>query len=237
MSRAAGRAPQGTVAAIIPAAGQGTRMGGGTAKQFLPLLGKPMLAHTLAAFEAATSITQVVLVVGSDLLDACRREIVERYGFRKVHGIVPGGKERQDSVYSGLRSLGPGYDLVMVHDAARPLVTPEILDRAVAEARGKGAVVAAVPVKDTIKVVDAGAVVETPERDRLWAAQTPQVFPYALLLEAHQAALEDGFMGTDDAALVERLGRPVHIVEGSPENLKITTPEDLMLAEAILSRR
>lgn len=212
-------------------------MGGGTAKQFLPLLGKPMLAHTLAAFEAAASIDQVVLVVGEDQLDVCRTEIVDRYGFRKVRKLMPGGSERQDSVYSGLGSLGPDCDLVVVHDAARPLVTPEMLDRAVAEARRTGAVVAAVPVKDTIKLVDGGAVAETPDRSRLWAAQTPQVFRCALLLEAHRKARQDGFVGTDDAALVERLGHPVYIVEGSPENLKVTTPEDLLLAESILARR
>ena len=232
------KAPLGRVAAIIPAAGQGKRMGGGTVKQFLPLLGKPVLAHTLAAFEAAACITDVVLVVGDELVDACRNDIVAQYGFHKVRGIVAGGRERQDSVFNGLRSLGPGYELVVVHDAARPLITPAVLERAVAAARGRGSVVVAVPVKDTIKLVDdQGAVRETPDRGRLWAAQTPQVFPFEALLEAHHKARREGFIGTDDAALVERLGRPVYVLEGSPENIKITTPEDLLLAESILGRR
>ena len=228
----------GRVAAVIPAAGQGKRMGGGTVKQFLPLKGKPILAHTLDVFEAASAITEVVLVVSEDYVAACQKDIVQRYRLKKVRRIVVGGAERQHSVYNGLLALDKSVDLVVVHDAARPLITPDLLNWAVSEAWERGSVVMAVPVKDTIKVVGAtGLIHDTPERRRLWAAQTPQIFPYGVLLGAYEKARREAFVGTDDASLVERLGQAVHVIEGSPENMKITTPEDLLLAEMILERR
>lgn len=223
--------------AVIPAAGQGKRMGGETAKQFLPLHGLPVIVHTLRAFEAATSIAEVVLVVAAEQIEQVQQDIVEAFGLTKVTRVVAGGEERQDSVYQGLLALSAEVDLVAVHDAARPLITPGQLNAAVAAAAA-GPLVMAVPVKDTVKVVNAaGQITETPDRRQLWAAQTPQIFPYRLLLEAHEAARRDGYLGTDDASLVERLGQSVKIFEGSPENLKVTTPQDLLLAERILERR
>ncbi|MHB9146636.1 MAG: 2-C-methyl-D-erythritol 4-phosphate cytidylyltransferase [Symbiobacteriia bacterium] len=227
-----------SAAAVIPAAGQGRRMGGETAKQFLPLRGLPILVHTLRVFEAAACITEVVLVVAEEQVAAARRDIVEAYGLCKVGRVVAGGDERQDSVYLGLQALAGRTDLVVVHDAARPLLTPDQLDAAVATAAAVGPLVVAVPVKDTVKVVDpAGVILETPDRRRLWAAQTPQIFPLNMLLAAHETARRDAYVGTDDASLVERLGQTVQVLLGSPENLKVTTPEDLLLAERILERR
>lgn len=237
-SGGAGPGPIRRVAAVIPAAGQGKRMGGDTAKQFLPLNGKPILAHTLEVFEASSLISDVVLVVAESEVDACRRDIVALYGCSKVTRVVAGGEERQDSVHQGLAALGSGVDLVAVHDAARPLITAEQLDWAVAAALRVGPAIVAVPVKDTVKVVGAdGVITVTPDRRTLWAAQTPQIFPYPLLLAAHRRAAAEGFIGTDDASLVERLGETVRILEGWPENIKVTTPEDLLLAERILARR
>lgn len=226
------------VAAVIAAAGQGKRMGGGTPKQFLPLKGKPALAWTLLAFQAAPEIRSIVLVCPEGDEDYCQREIVRPYGLAKVHRLVPGGPERQESVYRGLQVVDPGCPLVAIHDGARPLVTGAIISRAVAEARRHGAAVVAVPVKDTVKIAGASEMVrETPDRRTLWAAQTPQVFLRELALAAHRKAQQDGFLGTDDSSLVERLAHPVKLVMGEPENLKITAPLDLLVAEAILEKR
>lgn len=226
------------VAAVIAAAGQGKRMGGGTPKQFLPLKGKPVLAWTLLAFQKVSEIRSIVLVCPEGDEDFCQREIVRPYGLDKVHRILPGGQERQESVYRGLRAVDSGCGLVAIHDGARPLVTAALISRTVAEARRHGAAVVAVPVKDTVKIAGASEMIsETPDRRTLWAAQTPQVFLRELALSAHRRALEEGFLGTDDSALVERLGHPVKLVIGEPENLKITAPLDLLVAEAILEKR
>lgn len=224
--------------AIIPAAGSGKRMGGGTAKQLLPLRGHPVLAYTLAVFQAAAEIEGIILVVPQDLVDRCLADIVRTYSFSKVTDVVPGGAERQESVHMALARVPSDCQTVVVHDGVRPLLTPNTLAGVLAASRGKPGLVVGVPVRDTIKVIDElGRVRETPRRETLWAAQTPQVFPTEILREAYRRALEDGFAGTDDASLVERLGYPVEVFPGSGENLKITAPEDLLLAEAILQRR
>ncbi|MEG6617531.1 2-C-methyl-D-erythritol 4-phosphate cytidylyltransferase [Peptococcaceae bacterium 1198_IL3148] len=225
--------------AVIPAAGTGSRMGAKTKKQYLQLDGWPVLAHTLKIFEKSPTISGVVLVVGEQEVEWCRQQIVERYGFNKVLVVVPGGNHRQHSVYNGLLALAAqDEDIVMVHDGARPLITEEILSKAAEAALDKAAVVVAVPAKDTIKVIDGQSrVVSTPPRERLWQVQTPQVFNYRLLLRAYQHAKENDFLGTDDASLVEYLGHSVYIVPGNYENIKITTPEDMLLAESILQRR
>lgn len=225
-----------TVKAVIAAAGSGRRMGAEENKLFLPLDGRPLLAHTLAAFEAAGVVEGIVVVLREE--DVPRgRALTAAAGFRKVEALVPGGAERQDSVGSGLAALGGGVDVVVVHDGARPLVSPALLEATAEAARRAGAALAAVPVKDTIKVVDPGGVVtSTPDRRALWAAQTPQAFRTDLLREAFAWAAANGVRGTDEASLVELYGHPVRVVPGEEENLKITTPLDLRIAAALLAR-
>jgi 2-C-methyl-D-erythritol 4-phosphate cytidylyltransferase/2-C-methyl-D-erythritol 2,4-cyclodiphosphate synthase len=221
--------------AVIVAAGSGRRMGAGENKVFLPLGGKPVLAHTLAAFEACAAVESVVVVAAPGERERAAAVCAEA-GCRKVTAIVAGGAERQDSVRAGLAALDT--DGVLVHDAARPLITPEKIDACRRAAETGGAAALAVPVNDTIKVTDEeGWIVATPERRSLWAVQTPQAFRRDELSEAHRLALEDGFRATDDAMLLERLGRRVAVVEGDYANVKITTPEDLELAERLLARR
>jgi 2-C-methyl-D-erythritol 4-phosphate cytidylyltransferase len=182
-------------------------------------------------------VDSLILVVPPGQEERCRTEILEPFGL-DVDPMIPGGADRQASVYAGLLRAPAATDLILVHDGARPLVTTALIHAAVAAAAEVGAAVVAVPVTDTIKMADPdGYVVESPPRGRLWAAQTPQVFRVALLRQAHEAALRDGFRGTDDSALVERLGHPVQLVAGSPENLKITTTADLVLADQILRAR
>ena len=223
------------VHALIPAAGAGRRMGGGTSKQYLTLAGLPILAHTLALFQGHPTVDSIVLIAPADEIAFCREEIVEPFGFDKVAGIVAGGRERQDSVRNGLRACGAAAeDIVLIHDGVRPLLPPELIDAAIATAIHMGAGLVAVPVKDTIKIVTDGLVTETPDRSRLWQAQTPQSFRFQLIASAHEKAYKEGYQATDDAQLVEWLGLPVAIVQGSYRNLKITTPEDLLLAESFL---
>ncbi|HEY8528373.1 MAG TPA: 2-C-methyl-D-erythritol 4-phosphate cytidylyltransferase [Paenibacillaceae bacterium] len=221
--------------AVIVAAGSGRRMGARENKVFLPLGGKPILAHALAAFEACAAVESVVVVAAPGERERAAA-VCEEAGCRKVSAIVEGGAERQDSVRAGLAALDT--DGVLVHDAARPLVTPEKIDACRRSAEECGAAALAVPVHDTIKVTDEhGWIVATPDRRTLWAVQTPQAFRREELAEAHRLALADGFRATDDAMLLERLGRRVAVVEGDYANVKITTPEDLELAERLLMRR
>jgi len=222
--------------AIIPSAGMGRRMGS-RKKNYLTLLDRPVLAHTLAAFENAASIQSVIIVVPPEDELFCRDEIVSRYGFKKVIAIVAGGAERQDSVKNGIKAAGSGFRLIAVHDGARPLVTPDIIDRTVEAALEHGAAIAAVPVKDTVKESSGGFVRRTVPREALLSVQTPQAFSRETLEEAFKKAGEDGFTGTDESSLVERAGFAVRVVEGSYENIKITTPEDMAFAECILKKR
>jgi len=225
------------VTAIIPAAGEGSRFGGSVRKQFIALSGLPILSHTVRALAASNALAAMIVVVppGEELIG---RDAVNLAGVDIETEVVPGGQERQDSVYNGLQRAKPETDLVLVHDGVRPFVSPELILATIAAAKEWGAAVTAVPVTDTIKRVDAnGLVVETPAREQLWAIQTPQVFRYALLVRAHQAVREQRIVATDDAALVERIGVRVKIVRGSHENLKITGEEDLPLADLILRRR
>lgn len=222
---------------VIPAAGQGKRMGTSINKQLLPLRGRPILAHTISLFEQSEEVAEIVIVCSK--MDRERiAELVRGEGYRKVSSIVLGGAERQESVYAGVKALSPLIQRVAVHDGARPLLTCADLSRFFTEAEEFRAAIMAVPVKDTIKRVDAqGKVLETPPREALRAVQTPQVFDRELLEEAHQKAKEAGYLSTDDAALIEWLGYPVQTLMGSLENIKITTPEDLDLAESILAKR
>ncbi len=224
------------VVAIIAAAGQGKRMGASGNKQYLILRDKPMLAHTLILFQQSKLIHKIILVVGPEEISYCEGELVDRYSLSKAV-VIPGGKERQDSVYLGLQQVGDA-DLVVVHDGARPLLTEDNLEKVVFAAKEQGAAILAVRVKDTIKIVDdQGLVVSTPPRNRLWAVQTPQAFQRELLQQAYEQAQRIGFYGTDEASLVELLQVPIKVIEGSYENLKVTTREDLSVAEAIMQRR
>lgn len=224
------------VAALIPAAGMGKRMAAGINKQYLKLDGKPILAHTLTLFENASFVDDIVIMVPEDEIPYCREHVVERYGFTKIRGIVAGGRERQQSVFNGLRWLAQMRqdDLVVIHDGVRPFVPLEAVRRSVEIARTHDGALVAVPVKDTVKIAAEGIVVDTPDRNNIWLAQTPQTFRYGVILEAYQRAEAEGFLGTDDASLVERLGKQVRIVTGDYRNIKITTPEDMILAEAFL---
>ena len=225
-----------SVYAIVLAAGAGKRMGTETPKQFLDLGGRPVLAWTLLAFEQAGCIDRVVLVVGQDEVDDCR----DQFGsdaFSKVMDVVVGGAERQGSVACGLAVVGEDVEVVAVHDGARAFVIPEDIAAVVAAAAERGAAVLGTPVTDTVKRVDGDLVVETLDRSTLRVVQTPQAFRVDVMRRAHQAAAETGFLGTDDAALVERLGEPVVIVPGRADNVKITSPDDLDTGLYILEKR
>jgi len=226
------------VAALIPAAGRGSRMGTRESKPYLVLAGKPILAHTLYQFEQCSLIDEIVLIVSKSEIEYSKASIIEAFMFEKVSKIIAGGLKRQDSVWEGLKSLKRDCGLVMVHDGVRPFVSQEILEKSIQEASRSGAAIVSVPVKDTVKMAsEQGDVLETLDRSTLWAVQTPQTFKYEILKSAYKKAFEDGFYGTDDASLVERLGIKVKIIPGSYENIKITTPEDLALSEVILRRR
>jgi 2-C-methyl-D-erythritol 4-phosphate cytidylyltransferase len=221
--------------AVIVSAGKGLRFMEGKKKQFYSLGGKPILAHTLDKFETCLLIRSVFLVVGQEDLAYCLKEIVEKYGFQKVSKIVPGGKRRQESVKNGIDALPKDTDIVAIHDGVRPLVTQAMIEDSIYSAVRYGAVVLAMPVKETIKVSNPdGTVLRTLDRDSLWQIQTPQTFQVNVIREAYYRAAEDGFVGTDDASLVERLNGSVHILPGSYTNIKITTPEDLALANLFL---
>jgi len=204
-------------------------------KQFHSLGGKPILAHTLDKFDTCPLIHSIFLVVGEEDMDYCLKEIVERYGFQKVSQIVPGGRRRQDSVKNGIDALAKDTDIVAIHDGVRPFVTKAMIEDTIHSAVRHGAVVLAMPLKDTIKVSNPdGTVLKTLDRESLWQIQTPQTFQVNVIKEAYYRAAEDGFVGTDDASLVEHLGVKVHILPGSYMNIKITTPEDLFLANLFL---
>jgi 2-C-methyl-D-erythritol 4-phosphate cytidylyltransferase len=213
-------------------------MGTRVPKQFLELQNLPLLAHTLRAFESAESVAAIIVVAPPADLPYCRRDIVERHGFKKVRKLVPGGAERQDSVRHGVEQVEQSYDVIVVHDAVRPFLTPAMIDEVVGQARAHRAAIVALPMRDTVKRAgDSGLIEETIDRRPLWLAQTPQAFERSLLQDAHRKAHADRFRATDDAQLVERLGVPVAIVEGSSENIKVTRPEDLAMGEAILAAR
>jgi len=218
--------------AVVVAAGTSSRMGG-IDKIFAPILGLPLVAYALDQLETFPPVTQVALVLDQDSVKR-GRELVNQRGYKKVHPVCPGGSRRQDSVLLGIQALEP-CDWVVIHDGARPCLDHGTLERGLESAQETGAAVAGVPVKDTIKSVSPQQVVlNTPDRKGLWAAQTPQIFRYDLLLEAHTVCLEDV---TDDAAMVESIGHTVKMFLGSYENLKVTTPEDLATAEVFLQPR
>lgn len=223
---------------LIVAAGKGKRMGIEGGKQFLPLLGRPVVAHALLSFQKASLIDSIIVVVADENLERCHA-IVGEYGLTKVIRIVAGGDERQDSVYNGLLAAAEygKFDFVAVHDGARPLIEPALIDLVIAEVGDCNGVVVGVPAKDTIKLVRDGCVSETLDRSITWQIQTPQIFRFETLLGAHERAKAEGYYGTDDSVLVEAAGGKIKVIRGSDENIKITTPPDLIFAEAILKSR
>lgn len=222
--------------AIVLAAGKGTRMNSKIQKQFLEVEGKPVIYYSLKCFQESLLIRDIILVTGEESLSYCKEEIVKRFGFSKVKKVTAGGKERYDSVYAGLCACD-NTDYVLIHDGARPFVTEEILERTCLSVKETGACVVGMPAKDTIKISDRNKMVEsTPAREKVWLVQTPQAFRYSLIKEAYESIRCKDMSGiTDDAMIVEQeSGVKVALVHGSYENLKITTPEDLIIAEAFL---
>ncbi len=223
------------VTALIPCAGQGKRMGGAISKQYMEIFGRPLLAYTLDKFQGHSLVDEIVLIVRTEEITYCQREIVEKYGFSKVTALVPGGEERQDSVWQGLCTLGEETDWVIIHDGVRPLVSGAVISLALETAFAKGTAVVGVPVKDTVKKVNPDLTVcETPPRESLWLVQTPQIFRKDILIDAYQQSYRQGWRGTDDASLVERMGTKVHMVRGEYNNIKVTTPEDLILVREMI---
>lgn len=222
--------------AIVLAAGKGTRMNSKIQKQFLEVEGKPVIYYSLKCFQESPLIRDIILVTGEESLSYCKEEIVKRFGFSKVKKVTAGGKERYDSVYAGLCACD-NTDYVLIHDGARPFVTEEILERTCFAVKETGACVVGMPVKDTIKISGRNKMVEsTPAREKVWLVQTPQAFRYSLIKESYESIRCKDMSGiTDDAMIVEQeSGVKVALVHGSYENLKITTPEDLIIAEAFL---
>lgn len=232
------------IAAVCLAAGQGKRMESKIQKQYLLIQDKPVLYYALKAFQDSP-VQEVILVVGAGEEEYCRKEIVDVYGFTKVKAIVTGGKERYHSVFHGLQAVTEA-DYVLIHDGARPFLTQEIIARCMEGAKEYKACVAGMPVKDTIKLADDEQNIEsTPQRSKVWMIQTPQAFDYALIKDAYTILIEQENQGiqtaipvTDDAMVVEYfMNQKVHLVYGSYENIKITTPEDMRIAEAFLKNR
>lgn len=232
--------------AIILAGGRGKRMKTAVSKQYLEIGGKPLLYYSLYTFERSQVIDDIILVVGKGQTDYARENILKPFGFRKIGRIIEGGKERFDSVWEGLKLIekremtAPGAEgYIFIHDSARPFVNEEILERGLAGAEKFGACVTAVLSKDTVKLADKeGFVAATPDRERVWIVQTPQVFEAGLIIKAYSEMMKgERIRATDDAAAVEQtLGVPVKFIEGAYENIKITTPQDLEIGEILAEK-
>ncbi|MCI5628397.1 MAG: 2-C-methyl-D-erythritol 4-phosphate cytidylyltransferase [Clostridiales bacterium] len=219
---------------VIVSAGRGSRMKADINKQFLKLQNKEVIAHTIDKFYNNENIGEIIVVVREDEAEFFKINIIEKYGYKNIK-IAFGGSERQDSVYNGLKMVDENCKIVLIHDGARPFVNNETIDSAIESAKENKCVIVGVPVKDTIKVIDENNnVCDTPDRSTLWSIQTPQVFDYSLIMKAHEKAREDNYYGTDDSMLMEYFGQKVKVVEGSYNNIKITTPEDLKIGEEIL---
>ena len=224
--------------AVIPAGGVGKRLKAKKAKQYLLLDGVPVLVHTLKVFEEAKVIDEIILVLPSEDVLSAQQQLVNKYDLRKITNVIAGGKERQDSVRNGLAAITGKCDVVVIHDAVRPFVTEELIKQVVAAAKTTGAASVGVKAKDTIKETKKdNLVVATVPRQNLWLTQTPQAFKFELLKKAYIEAYRDKFYGTDDASLVERIGAKVKMIDGSYENIKITTQEDMMIANALIKKK
>ncbi len=227
-----------SVSAIIVAGGKGIRMGAVTRKQYMLLAGKPIVCHTLEVFDACPCIDEIYLVVPPDDLDICSERWLSSLSLHiRIH-LVAGGFERQNSVYRGIQAVSSERcEIVVIHDAVRPFVSSRIIEACVGEARVSGACIVGMPAMETAKLVNSDQIERTLDRNTIWMAQTPQAFNLNLIRTAHENAQLERFVGTDDAMLVERLGHKVRIIPGSRLNMKITTPEDLALAEGIIHRK
>ena len=204
-------------------------------KQFLMLHNRPVITYALEAFEQCSEIDEIVVVVASDELEYFKTNILDKFNFHKVKGLIAGGLERQQSAYNGIKSVSQDCEIILIHDGARPFVSNKTIIDCINEAKLYGAVSAGMPSKDTIKLVDQNNIVtSTPPRERVWQTQTPQAFKRALIVEAHEIAKSKGVTATDDAMLVEVLGHPVKMVAAAYENIKITTPEDLVIGEQLI---
>ena len=229
--------------AIITAAGKGTRLKSNISKQFLNIYNKPILAHTLSIFEKTPKVDAIYVSVPEDYMDSCRKDIVEKYKFSKVRKLVIGGSHRQESVFNAISSIPENTNIVLIHDGVRPLVTHEEINATIRrlvndnkkDPEVKGVILAA-PAKETIKKINGQTIDKTIPRDTVWHAQTPQTFFYKEIVEAHRKAAEEEFIGTDDASLIERMGWKVNVTRGRHENIKITTPVDLFLAELFINK-
>lgn len=222
------------VTAVFPAAGRGRRMQAGMNKVLLDLMGAPILVRTLLQFSHSRQIGYLIVSVAEDEVSFIRQMLRHVSGLKPV-AVVAGGSERQYSIANGLRRLPEETDIVLVHDAARPLISVSTIDAVIDAARTVGGAIAAVPAKSTMKIVNGERfVAETPPREMVWEVQTPQGFRKDILLSAYEKAEQDGYLGTDDSCLVERLHVPIQVVESSYRNIKITTPEDILIAEALL---
>jgi 2-C-methyl-D-erythritol 4-phosphate cytidylyltransferase len=230
--------------AIITAAGKGTRLKSNISKQFLNIYNKPILAHTISIFEKTSKVDAIYLSVPKDYLESCRKDIVEKYGFGKIKKLVIGGSHRQASVFNAISAIPEATNIVLIHDGVRPLVTPDEIEHTIdklkrdnkKDSKVKGVILAA-PAKETIKkIIDDNTIETTVPRDMVWHAQTPQTFFYREIMDAHTKAAEEDFIGTDDSSLIERMGWKVNVVRGRHENIKITTPIDLFLAELIMNK-
>lgn len=229
--------------AIITAAGKGTRLKSNISKQFLNIYDKPILAHTLSIFEKTPGVDAIYVSVPRDYIESCQKDIVDKYSFSKVKGLVIGGSHRQVSVFNALSSIPTDSNIVLIHDGVRPLVTPDEIGTTIKrlindnkkDPEVKGVILAA-PAKETIKKISGHTIDSTIPRETVWHAQTPQTFFYREIIEAHKKAAEEDFIGTDDASLIERMGWKVNVVRGRHENIKITTPIDLFLAELFMNK-
>jgi len=221
---------------VLPAAGSGKRMNAGHNKLFLTLRDKPILVHTLEVFEQDSNCTGIWLAVKPEERETIQ-EMLRTFNITKVKGLPAGGDERQHSVYACIQAAGSESELILVHDAARPFIEPTVITELVETAKKTGAAIAGVKAKDTMKRVLNGIIEETVDREQLWMIQTPQAFQTSILLQAERQAERDGFLGTDESMLVERLGVNVHVVESTYDNVKMTTQEDLVIGEAILQKR
>lgn len=225
------------VSVIIAAAGNSTRYGTGKSKQFLILDNTPVLIKSIQAFEEIDDVKEIIVTARKQDFEIIE-DFIAQYGVRKVKHIVEGGATRQDSIYAAVEKVDEKADLIAVHDGARPLIKREVIESVIQKSDEVDAAACAVPVKDTIKIIDSsGKIVTTPERDVLRAVQTPQIFRFSLYKEAIEKAVLDGKQYTDDCQLVESMGYPVYLVDGDYENIKITTPDDLLVAEKFLSER
>ena len=222
------------VSAIVVAAGKGIRMKGTMRKQYLDLSGRPLLAHSIMTFDSSSLVEEIFLVVPKEDAEYCQNKILSLLELKKQTNLIHGGAKRQDSVYNGLQALGKNTKTVVIHDGVRPFVQPEDLKKCILGSKKYGACILGTPASDTLKSVDKSNIIQkTLPRENIWLAQTPQAFQYDLILKAHETAQREGFVGTDDASLVERMGETVKIIDGGRFNIKITTKEDLAVAEAM----